>query len=245
MSLTYPYFKLAEIYDQVMEHVDYKAWSAYIEKLAGSKRSAIRDVLDLSCGTGKHLQHFPETWSSFGADQSYSMVNQARQKNYNHRPALFVQRAPELAIRDESFDLVTMLYDSINYVLEKDAVVLLEAEIARILKPGGIFIFDVVTRDGLLAHMDDFFETNTWGGQAYQREAWFEPEKNMQCNAFSLYFNGEMYHEIHRQKIRSLAEWTGLFSRVLNIEATYADFSFKPANDSNIRIHFLCSKNQT
>ena len=52
VNINKPYFKLAEIYDRVMAHVDYKTWSAYVLKLARQKNTAIQSVIDLSCCTG-------------------------------------------------------------------------------------------------------------------------------------------------------------------------------------------------
>lgn len=241
-ALNGPYDKLAEIYDRVMAHVNYKAWSDYIKILAAPDEGIVPDVLDLSCGTGRHLQYFPEEWRLYGADRSPGMIQKANQKRYKKKPAFFVQKAPELALCSASIDLVTMLYDSINYIHNKQDIIRLGAEINRILKPGGTFIFDVVTRKGLREHMDDYYETDTWDGMAYQREAWFEAMENIQYNRFTLFFNGEMYQELHRQKIRSLDEWTQLLSTSLNIEGAYADFSHKPASDDSVRIHFLCRK---
>jgi len=169
-------------------------------------------------------------------------VQKAMNKNYKNKPAFLAQSAPQLALCTASVNLVILLYDSINSIQEDGDVVQLAAEIDRVLKPGGKFVFDVVTRQGLQEHMDDYYETNTWDGIAYQREAWFEAMENIQYNRFTLFFNGEMFQEVHKQKIRSLAEWTQLISTSLKIDGAYADFSFKPASDASVRIHFLCSK---
>lgn len=241
-NINKPYSKLAEIYDRVMDHVDYKTWSAYVLKLARQKNTAIQWVIDLSCGTGQHLQYFDTKLELFGADKSFEMVYQAQKKEYHRAPGLFVQAAPHLAVKKNTFDLVTMLYDSINYIHEKNKIAILMDEVSRVLKAGGVFIFDVVTEDALLMHMDDYFETNTWDGQAYQRKAWYVPQEKVQYNIFSLYFNGEMHQEVHKQKIRTLKEWQQLIGVHFNLDAAYADFSLEPACDSSTRVHFLCSK---
>jgi len=46
-----PYDFLAEMYDDIMEHVNYVQWASYIKTLLSSERKLQRFV-DLSCGTG-------------------------------------------------------------------------------------------------------------------------------------------------------------------------------------------------
>ena len=50
---------------------------------------------------------------------------------------------------DERFDLVTCWYDSLNYLLEHEELVRTFINVARVLKPGGLFIFDMNTIYGL------------------------------------------------------------------------------------------------
>jgi SAM-dependent methyltransferase len=49
------------------------------------------------------------------------------------------------ALRPASFDLITCLYDSLNYLTGPDDLAAVCASVARLLRPGGRFVFDLNT----------------------------------------------------------------------------------------------------
>lgn len=110
-----------------------------------------KTLLDLACGEGTFAvlmaqQGFKVT----GVDASPEMLQFARK---NAEEAGVEVRLIEQDMRTlslpEKFDLVTCWYDSLNYLLEWEELTQTFANVARVLNPGGLFVFDMNTIYGL------------------------------------------------------------------------------------------------
>lgn len=242
-----PYSQLARIYDRVMSHVNYKMWSSYIKNLFQFSDRPVRKLVDLSCGTGKHLSFLKRsTIQVAGADKSTAMLKTAKRKQSLKGVPLIVSDANRTAFKSELFDAVIMLYDSINYLIQEQSVMSLFEEVERILKPGGIFIFDVVTKEGLQNRFEDYYESNSWNGLAYQRRCWFNAADKTQHNEFCFLFNGDSFREEHVQIIREKNEWQTLIEKSrMKLIQEFSNFTFLPADNKSERIHFVCRKEHT
>lgn len=238
-----PYSQLAKIYDKVMSHVNYKMWAEYINNLFQFSDIKIRDILDISCGTGKHVKFLSKRKRHmFGADISLDMLKAAR-KNKKNGPALIVNDACITAFKNNSFDVIIMLYDSINYLITVQEVENLFDEIFRIIRPGGIFIFDFVTREGLKGCVNGYYESNTWHGLAYERKSWFSKESKIQHNDFVFLYRGKSFKESHIQYIRDIDEWRTLVKKSnMHLSHEFSNFSFLTPDKFSERIHFICKK---
>jgi ubiquinone/menaquinone biosynthesis C-methylase UbiE len=237
------YSKLARIYDRVMSHVNYKMWAEYVNNLFQFSDIKVTTVLDISCGTGKHIKFLKARRRHItGADYSYPMLRIA-QKNTDINQNLVTTDARTTAFKDDSFDAVLMLYDSINYLLTEKEVHLLLTEVYRILKAGGIFIFDFVTEKGLKDCYNDYFESNSWNGLAYERHSWFSSNDHLQHNEFIFLFNGQSFKESHIQKIYDHDTWRRLVKKSkMKLSREFSNFSFLAADKQSERIHFICRK---
>ena len=81
MQKTIPYDKLSLIYDRLMDHVDYKFWSSYIRSFFRYADIKVKNVLDISCGTGNLLTYLVKTKYNFtGCDVSKDMLREATRK---------------------------------------------------------------------------------------------------------------------------------------------------------------------
>lgn len=100
-------------------------------------------VLDLGCGTG-HLtsQIAARSAEAVGLDGSASMIAQARQ---NYPKLKFVLADARKFTFDEPFDAV-FSNAALHWIPEADAVV---AGVARALKPGGRFVFEMGARGNI------------------------------------------------------------------------------------------------
>jgi ubiquinone/menaquinone biosynthesis C-methylase UbiE len=238
-----PYSKLAVIYDKVMSHVNYKMWAEYINNLLQFADAKKVKILDISCGTGKHIKFLSNKRKDItGADLSYPMLHAAK-NNKQDNFKLVNNDARCCAFKNSSFDVILMLYDSINYLLRNDDVDKLFSEIYRILIPGGIFIFDFVTEKGLRASNDEYYESNSWDGLAYERHSWFSKKNKVQHNDFLFLYNGNSYKESHVQQISSVAQWKKRLAKSkMQLSHEFSNFSFLPPNKYSERIHFVCKK---
>lgn len=136
------YEEMADVYDAFTRAYDYERFLTVIEQLALEHGLAGRDVLDIACGTGKSFMPLlARGYRVTACDLSPEMVRLAQSKSAGRAKVVVadMRALPELG----HFDLVTCLDDSINYLLTDDEVAAAFAGIARLLRPGGLLLFDL------------------------------------------------------------------------------------------------------
>lgn len=147
---------LAPFYDQFTAGYAYERWIAAIEKQAVRMGLRGRRALDLACGTGKSTAPlFARGYSVAACDISQRMLQQARQNLPAHAQSFFAADMRKLSQLAE-FDLIICLDDAVNYLLSDEELEATFAGVARVLAPGGIFVFDV---NSLLTYRTAFAET--------------------------------------------------------------------------------------
>jgi SAM-dependent methyltransferase len=137
------YERLAPYYDELTRDHDYEAWTRHLEEVAISLGLAGRALLDAACGTGKSFLPFLRRgYDVTACDISPLMVAAARRKAPEAH--LFVADIRRLGVVG-SFDLVTCLDDSVNYLAGDGDLDAALASLAANLAPGGVLVFDVNT----------------------------------------------------------------------------------------------------
>lgn len=103
-------------------------------------------VLDLGCGFGRHsLAMSEQGLDVFGLDLSQDLLAHATHVDAEGRLAGRLVRGEfrALPFRPRAFDSVVMLFSSFGYFGEADNGRVLD-EVARVLRPGGIALFDLM-----------------------------------------------------------------------------------------------------
>ena len=244
MNQQKPYEKLARIYDRLMEHVDYGMWSNYINRLIGSTDTKVQSVADLACGTGNFLNHLRSKFPvMYGCDLSEAMIREARIKKELQGIPLFICNLQSIAMQDAKVDAAILLYDSLNYLVDEVALQKSLSEIYRILKPEGLFVFDIVTQDHCLNYYADYYENEYWENAGYLRHSFFDQKRGLQHNHFRIIIDGFTYVEKHIQRIYKTDFILDILNRCSFLTLKMLEeFSFEEANDSSERLHFLCKK---
>ncbi len=108
-------------------------------------------LLDVACGEGSFALAMTKTgWEVTGIDQSEEMLRLARHRAQQAQLNIqFIKHDMRFLDFTDEFDLATCWFDSLNYMLTKDDLQSTFNNIARALKPGGWFIFDMNTTYGL------------------------------------------------------------------------------------------------
>jgi SAM-dependent methyltransferase len=137
------YQGLAPFYDELTREHDYDGWTRHLEETAVRFGVNGTSLLDAACGTGKSFLPFlARGYTVTGCDISPEMV------------ALASAKAPEadLFVADVrtldpigSFDLITCLDDSVNYLIDDGDLEAGLGALARNLAPDGVLVFDVNT----------------------------------------------------------------------------------------------------
>lgn len=117
-------------------------WDNYLKNLKPGwgpvekmKENAHGNILDVGCGLGEHLRQLRGCGNLFGIDVTNKTLETARKANPNitfiHAPA------EKMPFDNNFFDLVFSI-EVVEHL--KDPKIMFN-EVARVLKPGGIFIF--------------------------------------------------------------------------------------------------------
>ena len=142
MSLP-PYSVLPDHYEAVMESVDYDAWAGYVLELLGSA-GASDPIGDLGCGTGAIARRLRAAGVSVvGMDRSPGMVRKAAQGRGPQ--AWAVGDLLQIPLASGSLAGAVCLFDTLNYILRPEDFRRAMAEAARVVAPGGPFLFDLNT----------------------------------------------------------------------------------------------------
>jgi SAM-dependent methyltransferase len=133
------YWDLAEYYDRIYHWKDYRKEA---EKVAGivsrHKRSKGNLLLDVACGTGKHLQFLAKKFQCTGVDESERMLAQARRNS----PSTFVRAGLPTFDLGKEFDVVLCLFSGIGYLQTRRDLRKASACFARHMKKGGVLIIE-------------------------------------------------------------------------------------------------------
>ncbi|MCK5861336.1 MAG: methyltransferase domain-containing protein [Candidatus Hydrogenedentes bacterium] len=151
---------LADFYDDIMQHVDYERW-IHITTTLGAMLPAPFRYLDAGCGTGVLLKELAtDNWDSVGMDLSPAMLYVARQ--HRKLPRLVQGNFCTLPFRS-SFNLVTCLFDSLNFLLSEEVFTEAIQSFYEVLLPNGLFYFDIVTEKMITNHFENTSRTEEHG----------------------------------------------------------------------------------
>lgn len=131
----------AELYDAVHDArgKDYAAESARLLALIRAKAPGAATLLDVACGTGRHLQHLSEHLVCAGLDADAGMLELARRRCED---VSFVRGDMVDFDLPQRFDVVTCLFSAIGYMTTEERPRASVARMASHLLPGGLLIVE-------------------------------------------------------------------------------------------------------
>jgi ubiquinone/menaquinone biosynthesis C-methylase UbiE len=243
------YSVLASIYDDVMIDVDYETWTDYIDEIILQYNPEAVDVLELACGTGTMALSLEElaAYNIVATDGSEHMIEVARHKakKANSEVSFSVQNFLDLKL-DGTFDVIYMVFDSLNYLHTEEEIIELHRQVRKVLKPGGIFIYDFTTpRNSRVAIKFLNNESRKVNDRyRYYRKSSYNAKEREHTNKFVIEElnseNGEpvnLFVEEHRQKIYTLPEIESTIKKTdFTILNAFDGFALTPAHDKSLRI---------
>jgi SAM-dependent methyltransferase len=129
----------ADFYDALYSFKDYEAETTRLRELIAERVPGARSLLDIACGTGKHLELLRGHFDVAGLDLDPELLAIAR------------ERVPGVALHESDmtnfdlgrrFDVVACLFSSIGYVRDEPRLRSAIAAIARHLEPGGLLVVE-------------------------------------------------------------------------------------------------------
>jgi len=153
MRFSPPYSAYARVYDQIGQR-------AFGERMAGvilAELSRLElhpgSVLDLGCGTGSATLAFARAGlRAVGLDRSAEMLERAREYGKDETLAVEFVEGDMIELDPlEPADLVTCIYDAVNYLAGDVELRQFFRSVYRVLSPGGAFVFDMNSRQRLMS----------------------------------------------------------------------------------------------
>ena len=146
LSCEMAYTARPELYDLEYSFKDYATESATVERIIRERNPGAKTLLDVACGTGRHLEHLQARFECEGADLDEGLLEIARGR---------VPRVPlhHADMRDfdlgRQFDSITCLFSAIGFVGGTEGLAATARALARHLNPGGVALVEPwITPDG-------------------------------------------------------------------------------------------------
>jgi SAM-dependent methyltransferase len=117
-----------------------------------AKEGPVATVLDLGCGTGRHLELLAAAgYDVVGVDQSAAAARYARSRlaAFRSRAAVVEADLFELSM-DRTFDAVIMMFSLVGYQVTNQQVRSTLDALRRQVRPGGLVLFDVMDAASVL-----------------------------------------------------------------------------------------------
>jgi SAM-dependent methyltransferase len=137
------YDALASTYDAFTADYDYERWLTVLHGLATEHGAQGRRLLDVACGTGRSFEPMLRRgYEVMACDISPAMVERAAARldgSGGTAAVADMRRLPDWG----TFDLVTCLDDAVNYLHGEADLDAAFRSVARVLRPGGFYVFDV------------------------------------------------------------------------------------------------------
>ncbi len=134
------YQQSASVYDAIYAELpDYAADVELVHQLIQARRPGSSSLLDVACGTGRHLELLRGRYDVAGLDASEQMLAIARTR----LPGVPLYRADMAEFQlGRTFHAVTCLFSSIGYVRTVDRLRMAAERFAAHLQPGGVLIVE-------------------------------------------------------------------------------------------------------
>lgn len=141
------YTSFAEVYDQLMDNVDYESWADFYRSLLISHGLTGHKVCECACGTGGLTIPLNRRGLQMtGIDLSQEMLWIAAQKARKQGLGIpFIQQDMRKLRLHRQMDAVIATCDGVNYLLTDADVLAFFRAAYDALAPGGLIAFDVST----------------------------------------------------------------------------------------------------
>jgi SAM-dependent methyltransferase len=133
------YTKSAPFYDRLYHYLDYAGAAERVRERLRTAHPQARTLLDVGCGTGRHLEHLARDYQVTGLDLNPELLRGAGERC----PGIpLVQGDMTDFDLGTTFDVITCLFSSIAYVKTLENLGRTLARFAHHLNPGGLVLIE-------------------------------------------------------------------------------------------------------
>lgn len=251
------YTKLAPLYDVLMGDVDYESWADFIDEIMQTHHREPVDVMEIACGTGSVIVSLGELecYNLTGTDLSPAMIEVAKQKAIDYDVHIDFEAKSFLELDYvNQFDCVYSVFDSVNYLHTPEEMLQMFENVARALKPGGLYIFDFSTPKNSLQAVDHLNEAEGERGNfRFFRKSHYHPHTRIHYNEFEIDeldpSTKKVIHtwkETHKQRAYTLKEMLSILEQTSYHQlAKYDGFDLIEATDNSARVTMVLQWQKT
>lgn len=170
----------AHVYDLLYSFKDYEAEARDLVALIRGRDPDARSLLDVACGTGKHLEllraSFPDV---AGVDLDEGLLAIARQRLPDVPLTMADMRTVDVG---RTFDAVTCLFSSVGYLCDAGELASAIGRMAAHLAPGGVLVVDGWVRPDAWwpgTHVQALAETADGVAAARVARTWREGDRSV------------------------------------------------------------------
>lgn len=129
----------SQVYDRIYSFKNYALEAQTLHQLIQQHNPSAHTLLDVACGTGKHLEQLKTHYHAEGLDLSVDLLEAAKRRN----PQLEFHQADMSAFDlNKGFDAITCLFSAIGYLPSVQALEQTLACFARHLNTGGVVLVE-------------------------------------------------------------------------------------------------------
>jgi SAM-dependent methyltransferase len=223
-----------------MRKVNYSIWAKYIYTLVNEDIARNSRVLELgagNCSLAKHLcSYFPKI---IATDISKNML-------LSDDSALFDKVCCDMAMLPfkTKFNFIYCTFDSVNYLTSRKKLLDMFKQVSNILADKGIFTFDAAMEKNSLLYTKEPERMGSFKGIQFKQKSEYDIKTKIHKNTFLIRLRtGEIFSEIHNQKIFSFETYFELLERAgLSVRYCYEAFSYKEGSPESGRVQFITKK---
>lgn len=225
-------------YDEIYGFKDYAGAAENLMAVIAARCPNAGTLLDVACGTGRHLEYFSRKFACDGLDINDQLLAKARARC----PNVTFHSGNMIDFRlDRKFDAITLLFSSIAYVKYPENLVRTICTLERHLAPGGIILIEPF-----------FTPENYWTGTITANHvdlptlklSWMytsDPPKNNIASQNMKWMVGtpagiEVFDELHEWGLFTQDDWQRAF------DAAGLDFEFDATGPFNRGLYMLRRK---
>jgi 2-polyprenyl-3-methyl-5-hydroxy-6-metoxy-1,4-benzoquinol methylase len=233
--------KMAAIYDLIHENKDYKSEVDFLDHIYSRINPKNKEVLDIGCGTGKHLEVFKEYgYNINGVDPSEDMINEAK-KRLGMDVNLICGSADDV---EGKFNLVVSMFNVVNHITgEYENLENFFKSASKKLNKKGLFIFDCFNRSAYVKDAPHKVTKKLINGATLTvkpKTDYYESTLDLECK----YENNseEFYYEINHKIWHINTIIVALLKSGLSPTSIYKHFKCEDATTKDYKVVFVCKK---
>ena len=230
------YSVLSKIYPYLMKQVNYKSWAKYISAIYELYNNGRSRVMEVASGNSKIHKYFKDDFEFYlFSDRSLEMLKTIEAED--KKAVCFDMRA--IPLKGE-FDFIFSIFDSVNYLMEVEDLRKFFNECRRLLSPEGILTFDVTLVNNSLRNLKLLNRKGKYKGIKFEQISRFDPVKQIHQNVFEIIADGEVYREVHKQRIYDFETYFEVLEDCgYAVSACFDCFTFDDADDESERVQFV------